>query len=72
MATRAEMLRPGTWPQPDDELLTRYMRALLRNGWRSGVHEDMRTCGACGSYARFDPSSDNSTWSTCSACGELS
>lgn len=71
MAMRAASARPGTRSSQDDELLSRYMRALLRNGGQKWPGDDERTCASCGARARFDQCTDNDTWSTCSACGAM-
>ena len=45
MATNADRLHQGAQPQRDDELLTRYMRALLRTGRIEHASGQMvRTC----------------------------
>jgi len=71
MAMRAETAQLGTRFGADDDLLTRYMRALLRTGGHRLTHEDVRTCASCGSHSRFDRCTDNDSWSRCSACGAL-
>ena len=71
MAMRAASARLGIPTGRDDDLLTRYMRALLRSGGQSVLGEDVRTCTSCGMHARFDRCTENDSWSTCSACGAL-
>ena len=71
MATSAERLQQGSRTQRDDELLTHYMRALLRTGKLAEHGEDMRTCAHCGSYTAFYRAGEAGTWASCSACGEL-
>jgi hypothetical protein len=71
MAMRAALARPVTRSDQDDEMLTRYMRALLRNGHQRLPGDDVRTCTACGTRALFERCADNDTWSSCSLCGAL-
>jgi len=57
-----------------DELLIRYMRALLRTGSlaeKPVPREDLRTCARCGAFARFEPLEEAGTWTACSSCGGL-
>jgi hypothetical protein len=53
---------------PDDELLSRYMSALLRRCWVDD--DDLRTCTHCGSHVEFEPDGETA-WSICSGCGAL-
>ena len=71
MAMRAVSARPGIPSEQDNELFTRYMRALLRTGGTPEPGDDMRTCTSCGTHAVFEPCTDNDTWCRCSTCGAL-
>jgi len=61
-------------PRRDDDLLSRYLRALDRYGdpepQRAGVApgSDVRTCASCGETVSFrlDP---RGGWAFCTACG---
>lgn len=72
MATHAQDLRPAStdtrlYPNDVDDLMVRYMRALLRNGMDDDVS---RTCTHCGAHVPFETDGDTG-WSTCTACGSL-
>jgi len=62
------------WRDDDAELLTRYMRALLRSGdftERPRLESYRRTCVRCGAFTWFEPVEDADTWTACVACGGL-
>jgi Rieske Fe-S protein len=72
MASMAQDLHPAseaTLLDRDgvDDLMVRYMRALLKNGSSDDVS---RTCTHCGAHVPFEPDGELG-WSTCSACGSL-
>jgi hypothetical protein len=72
MARIAQDLHPASEATPQDrdgvdDLMVRYMRALLRNGSSDDVS---RTCTSCGAHVPFEPDGELG-WSTCSACGSL-